>query len=86
MSKNNKKITNKITNTERLIKLEQENKYQTKTIEDIKQLMVDHIKSSEPFRMRSVRNTTHIFWMKIIGGGFFTIIIILVAILLKKLI
>jgi hypothetical protein len=61
---------------DKLIKLSQENKYQTQSINEIKDLMKEHVKSSEGFRIQCSKNTSNINWLKkgifslfgIIGG------------------
>jgi len=72
-------MSKKETIKEQLAVLRTENKYQTKAIDDLTDLMKDHVKSSEVFRKQCEKNTNDIKWIKRIttfvftGGGLLTL-------------
>ena len=72
-------MAKKETIKEKLAILRIENKYQTAAIDDIKKMLSHHVKSSDIFRNKCIKNQNDIKWIKrislfiISGGGLLTI-------------
>ena len=56
---------------EHIAELQTENKYQTTSINELKDLMKEHISSSTDFRKQCAQNAQDIKWIKRIGAAVF---------------